>query len=46
VYGARIRNGKKELDIAFGMIGGTCLHDWVTVRGFGMVVDAGDGEIM
>ncbi|MBT3380730.1 MAG: hypothetical protein HN742_26880 [Lentisphaerae bacterium] len=46
VYGARTRNGQKELDIAFGVIGGKCHHDWVPVRGFGMVVEAKDGSVM
>jgi len=46
VYGARIRKGQRELDIAFGVIDGRVHRDWVPVRGFGMVVEAGDGSIL
>jgi len=46
VYGARSRNGKKELNITFGVIDGKPYSAWVTVRGFGMVVEAKDGAII
>jgi hypothetical protein len=46
VYGARCRKGKKELNIAFGLIGGKAYRDWVPVRGFGMVAEAPEGSVL
>jgi len=46
VYAARSRKGQKELQLAFGVIDGKAYHNWVPVRGFGMVVEAKDGSII
>lgn len=46
VYGARMRKGQRELDIAFGVIDGKLHRAWVPVRGFGMVVEAKDGSFI
>ena len=46
VYGARMRRGQRELDIAFGVIGGRVHRSRVPVKGFGMVVEPRDGGIL
>ena len=46
VYGARMRKGRKELHIGFGVIDGKVHRNWVPVKGFGMVVEARDGTIV
>ena len=46
VYGARMRRGRRELRLAFGVIDGRAHCGWVPVRGFGMVVPARDGSII
>ena len=46
VYGARKRKGQRELEIAFGVIDGKVHRSWVSVRGFGMVVEAKNGRII
>ncbi len=46
VYGARSRNGKKEIELGFGVIDGKLYRAWIPVRGFGMVVEAKDGTIL
>jgi len=46
VYAARVRKGRKELNLGFGVVDGRVYRAWVPVHGFGMVVEARDGSIL